>query len=125
MIDRAEVVNDNFRQALKTLSFPSAHSSTSLDETELTPELVLNCFQSQVISRHLDFLARTLKQSNQSFYTIGSSGHEGNAAVAAVLQATDMAFLHYRSAAFFIQRMRQFSQDDPIKNIILSLKKAL
>ena len=38
---------------------------------------------------------------NKGFHTIGSSGHEGNAAVAAALRGTDPALLHYRSGAFF------------------------
>ena len=38
------------------------------------------------------------------FYTIGSSGHEGNAGVAAALRLTDPALLHYRSGAFYLAR---------------------
>ncbi len=33
-------------------------------------------------SRHLDLMARVLRVQNKVFYTIGSSGHEGNAMVA-------------------------------------------
>ena len=45
-------------------------------------------------------------RAEQGFYTIGSSGHEGNAAYAKALRTSDMAFLHYRSAAFLIERGR-------------------
>src|SRR3546814_7706746 len=54
-----------------------------------------------------DRLSRTLQARGEGFYTIGSSGHEGNAAVAAALRVTDMAFLHYRSNAFQLHRARQ------------------
>jgi 2-oxoisovalerate dehydrogenase E1 component len=48
-----------------------------------------------------------MQKAGQGFYTIGSSGHEGLAAVAAALRPTDMAFLHYRDAAFQIARSGQ------------------
>ncbi len=47
----------------------------------------------------------------EGFYTIGSSGHEGMAAVAEALRPTDMSFLHYRDAAFQIARAAQLGQD--------------
>jgi 2-oxoisovalerate dehydrogenase E1 component len=48
-----------------------------------------------------------MQRAGQGFYTIGSSGHEGMAAVAQALRPGDMAFLHYRDAAFQIARSRQ------------------
>ena len=42
-------------------------------------------------------MARVLRVKNKVFYTIGSSGHEGNAMVARLTRHTDPAFLHYRS----------------------------
>jgi len=48
-----------------------------------------------------------MQKAGQGFYTIGSSGHESMAAVAEALRPTDMAFLHYRDAAFQIQRANQ------------------
>ena len=41
-----------------------------------------------------------LRSQGKGYYTIGSSGHEGNAAVAAALRPTDPALLHYRSGGF-------------------------
>ncbi|WP_371685946.1 thiamine pyrophosphate-dependent enzyme [Micromonospora sp. MW-13] len=40
----------------------------------------------------------------EGFHTIGSAGHEGNAAVAAALRPGDPALLHYRSGAFYCLR---------------------
>ena len=73
----------------------------------LTARAAMELFESQIESRHLDLTARALKARDQCFYTIGSSGHEGNAAVAAALRPDDPAFLHYRSGAFFQQRAKQ------------------
>src|SRR6185369_9988493 len=52
------------------------------------------------------------------YYTIGSSGHEGNAAVAAALRATDPALLHYRSGGFYCMRAAQVAGSDPIRDVL-------
>src|SRR3546814_9363513 len=65
-------------------------------------------------------LSRTVQARGEGFYTIGSSGHEGNAAVAAALRVTDMAFLHYRSNAFQFQRARQLPGQTPTWDMLLS-----
>src|SRR5688572_18987219 len=72
--------------------------------SSLTNARALELFDAQATSRHLDFAARWLRAQNEGFYTIGSAGHEGNAAVAAATRPTDPALLHYRSGAFFIER---------------------
>jgi 2-oxoisovalerate dehydrogenase E1 component len=64
----------------------------------------LALFDVQLGSRHLDLAARWLRSKGKGYYTIGSSGHEGNAAVAAALRPTDPALLHYRSGAFYLAR---------------------
>ena len=74
------------------------------DGSRLTREQALELFDAQVASRHLDLAARWLRSFGEGFYTIGSSGHEGNAAVAAALRASDPALLHYRSGAFYLVR---------------------
>ena len=84
------------------------------------PAELVDLFESQVISRHLDLLARILKNSNQCFYTIGSSGHEGNAVFGKVFNLTDMAFLHYRSGAMMIQRSKQLPGSTPVYDTMLS-----
>jgi len=68
-------------------------------------------FDAQLASRHLDALARDLQSLGEAFYTIGSSGHESNAAVAAALRPTDPALLHYRSGAFYCARAEQAGVD--------------
>src|SRR3546814_10113986 len=79
-------------------------------------EMRISDWSSDVCSsdlRQMDRLSRTLQARGEGFYTIGSSGHEGNAAVAAALRVTDMAFLHYRSNAFQFQRARQLPGQTP------------
>ncbi|WP_410873396.1 thiamine pyrophosphate-dependent enzyme [Nocardia sp. A7] len=78
-------------------------------------------FESQAASRHLDLVARRLGAARQGFYSIGSSGHEGNAAVAAALRVDDPALLHYRSGAFFVQRCKQIRGTDPIRDVLLGV----
>ncbi|MEV6223239.1 thiamine pyrophosphate-dependent enzyme [Nocardia fluminea] len=78
-------------------------------------------FESQAAGRHLDLAARRLGAARQGFYSIGSSGHEGNAAVAAALRVDDPALLHYRSAAFFVQRCKQIPGLDPVRDVLLGV----
>jgi 2-oxoisovalerate dehydrogenase E1 component len=61
-------------------------------------------FDVQVASRHTDLAARWLRGQGKGYYTIGSSGHESNAAVAMGLRPTDPALLHYRSGGFYLAR---------------------
>ncbi|MDT5178928.1 MAG: 2-oxoisovalerate dehydrogenase component [Mycobacterium sp.] len=87
----------------------------------LTVNDVLALFDSQLGSRHLDLAARWLRSRGKGFYTIGSSGHEGNAAVAAALRPTDPALLHYRSGGFFVHRAGQVDGSDPLRDVLLGL----
>ena len=73
----------------------------------LSVPVCLELFDAQLGSRHLDLAAGWLRERDRGFYTIGSSGHEGNAGVAAALRVTDPALLHYRSGAFYLTRACQ------------------
>lgn len=116
MSDSAARLDQDFIASVQAGSLPDLNTQTDLSDAELH-----SLFQSQVLSRQLDLVARELKRSNQIFYTIGSSGHEGNAAIAEALRPSDMSFLHYRSGAFFIHRLRKFSDACPIETVLLSL----
>src|SRR6478752_14841 len=85
------------------------------------PHRWLDVFDAQLGSRHLDLAARWLRAQGQGFYTIGSSGHEGNAAVAAALRVTDPALLHYRSGAFFLERARQGGVTSALRDVLLGV----
>ncbi|GGQ79154.1 transketolase C-terminal domain-containing protein [Couchioplanes azureus] len=70
----------------------------------LTGARARELFDAQSTSRHLDLAARWLHGFHEGFATLGSSGHEGNAAVAAALRPDDPALLHHRSGAFYCVR---------------------
>src|SRR5262245_30303957 len=73
----------------------------------------------------LDLAARWLRARGKGFYTIGSAGHEGNAAVAAALRPTDPALLHYRSGAFYLERARQLPGQQPLRDVLLGVVAAV
>ncbi|MDP9168209.1 MAG: MFS transporter, partial [Actinomycetota bacterium] len=100
---------------------PVDSSAPIVPTSDLTVQQVLDLFDSQLGSRHLDLAARWLRARGKGFYTIGSSGHEGNAVVAAALRSTDPALLHYRSGAFFLQRARQVDGADPLRDVLLGM----
>ncbi|MEV6283021.1 thiamine pyrophosphate-dependent enzyme [Kribbella sp. NPDC051770] len=87
-------------------------------------ELVDRLYDAQLGSRHADLAARWLQSQGQGFYTIGSSGHEGNAAVAAALRPTDPALLHYRSGAFYLARADQHGDKTALRDILLGVAAA-
>jgi len=78
-------------------------------------------FEDQLTSRQLDVVARELKKTNRSFYTIGSAGHENNAVVGARTRRTDPAFLHYRSGGFVMARARQLPGSTPVLDTLLGV----
>jgi 2-oxoisovalerate dehydrogenase E1 component len=87
----------------------------------LSPALALELYDAQLRSRHLDFAALELREQGRGFYTIGSSGHEGNAAVAAAMRPDDPVFLHYRSGAFFLQRARQAGYPYAVRDVLMGM----
>lgn len=105
-----------FIQRIDDRRLPPAHAAGGV----LSDADLFDLFESQLDSRLLDLQSRLMQAAGQSFYTIGSAGHEGNAAVAKALRVTDPAFLHYRSGAFFIQRAKQSPGSTPLYDMMLS-----
>lgn len=95
---------------------PATMHSGSVDGTRLR-----RLFDAQVTSRHLDAVARELQATGRGFYTIGSAGHESNAAVAMAARPTDPALLHYRSGAFYVARAGQVDGVHPARDVLQSL----
>src|SRR5258705_980884 len=71
------------------------------DDTALTGVQARALYDAQCTSRHLDLAARWLRSFDAGYYTIGSSGPQGDPAVAAALRPTDPALLPYRLGGFF------------------------
>ena len=128
-VNRAEICDANFIEFVKAWNGAKeakpAPDEAILDGSALDARGFRELFESQLISRHLDLMARVLRVQNKVFYTIGSSGHEGNAMVARVTRHTDPAFLHYRSGGFMAERFRKLpgtdgKPRDPIMDSALS-----
>lgn len=113
------LVKGLFEQPLPNLT-ETFGERPSLASLGLTKQQLFDIVDSQITSRLLDIHSRELQAQGHSFYTIGSAGHENNAAIAAAFRFNDMAFLHYRSGAFFVQRQRQVPGSTPIYDMLLS-----
>lgn len=81
-------------------------------------------FAAQVQSRHLDFAARWLQGRGEGHYTIGSAGHESNAALGLLSEVSDPALLHYRSGGLYAARSAKAGRDDGVRAILQSLTSA-
>lgn len=115
-MDRVDIVHDNFLTRVAAGDFPDG---TPPNDT-LPADQAVSLFRSQCLSRALDRTSRKMQKQGQGFYTIGSSGHEGMAAVAHALRPTDPAFLHYRDAAFQIARAAQVPGQNMAWDMLLS-----
>jgi 2-oxoisovalerate dehydrogenase E1 component len=122
--NRAEIVDQNFIEFVQLWQGEAGRAPR--DDEPVLPGSALDAggfrelFESQLISRHLDLMARVLRVQDKVFYTIGSSGHEGNAMVARLARHTDPAFLHYRSGGFMAERFRKLPGMDPVVDSALS-----
>ena len=123
-LNRAEICDVNFQEFVRgwdgRADARPAGDESILDGSALDAQGFRELFESQLISRHLDLMARVLRVQNKVFYTIGSSGHEGNAMVARLTRHTDPAFLHYRSGGFMAERFRKLPGMDPVMDSALS-----
>ena len=123
-LNRAEICDVNFQEFVRGWDGSAGRvpgdADAVLDGSALDARGFRDLFESQLISRHLDLMARVLRVQNKVFYTIGSSGHEGNAMVARLTRHTDPAFLHYRSGGFMAERFRKLPDMDPVMDSALS-----
>lgn len=119
-VNRAEVVDQNFIRHLEKLEQTAPDHLHAGHSSAMSARDLLELFDSQIQSRQMDLMARVKRLENKVFYTIGSSGHEGNALVGRFTRATDPAFLHYRSGGFMAERSRQSNETDFIRDTALS-----
>jgi 2-oxoisovalerate dehydrogenase E1 component len=115
-MDRAEIVHDNFLRRVAAGDLPAGAPPAG----PMPRETARAAFRAACLSRALDRQSRVMQRAGQGFYTIGSSGHEGMAAVALALRPGDMALLHYRDAAFQIARAGQVPGQTPLRDMLLS-----
>ncbi|WP_036518447.1 thiamine pyrophosphate-dependent enzyme [Nocardioides sp. J54] len=113
-----EPVDQHFLDAVRGLAVPAATAGP--DQPGLAEEL-LALLEAQVVSRHLDLAARELQRRGAGYYTIGSAGHESNAALGLLSRLTDPALLHYRSGGFYAARAARSGEVDPVRETLRSL----
>jgi 2-oxoisovalerate dehydrogenase E1 component len=122
-----EALDQHFLKAAGALeaaaprTHPADPAAPVRPDSRLTGGLAMELFDAQLGNRHLDLAARYLRAAGHGFYTIGSAGHEANAAVAAALRPTDPALLHYRSGAFYLARAAQVGGTVPLRDVLLGL----
>lgn len=115
-MDRVQIVHENFLRRVAEQDFPTGESQLA----GVSVEDAVTLYRAQVLSRALDLQSRVMQKTGQGFYTIGSSGHEGVAALGAALRVDDIAFLHYRDAAFQIARADKAGQEGMVRDMLLS-----
>ena len=124
-LNRAAVIDAAFLECVGGLSSRArrrlADHEPVIPGSRLTAGEFRAIFRCQLQSRHLDLQAREMRARNEGFYTIGSAGHEANAAVGYLCRATDPAFLHYRSGGFMMARLAKEPDCDPVYETCLSL----
>ncbi len=116
----SEPIDEHFTRQVRALAEdlpdPAHDAATASTRAEL-----LELFRAEAQARHLDLAARWLRSKDLGFYTIGSAGHESNAAVAMALRPSDPALLHYRSGGFYAARAAQVPGSTPIRDVLLGL----
>lgn len=115
-MDRAKIVHDTFLARVAAGDLPPGRPPSG----PLGVDGAVAIYRAGCLSRALDRESRAMQKAGQGFYTIGSSGHEGMAAVALALRPDDIAFLHYRDAAFQIARAGQVPGETPAWDMALS-----
>jgi 2-oxoisovalerate dehydrogenase E1 component len=121
--NRVAVVEGNldaFLQAAPAAARRLAPEEPLRPGSALTARQAVELFEDMVLSRELDAESRELKKTGESFYTIGSAGHEKNVVLGAQLRLTDPCFLHYRSGALMMARARQLPGSTPCFDTLLS-----
>lgn len=115
-MDRADIVHQNFLRRVAARDLPPG----AAPDGPLSADEARSIYRAACLTRVLDLQSRKMQKAGQGFYTIGSSGHEAMAAVATALRPTDMAFLHYRDAAFQVARAAQVPGQTPARDLLLS-----
>ena len=114
---REEIVRARLEDLLTSLR---GAAPKTLRQAGIARSDAMACIEAAYTSRLLDFEARELKNEGLGYYTIGSAGHEGNAALGRLLRLDDPCLLHYRSGALVLARLARAPAETPIYDTILS-----
>jgi 2-oxoisovalerate dehydrogenase E1 component len=113
-----EAVDDHFTRAVESWE---AGEEGGPRDSGVGEDVLWALFAAQAESRHVDLAARWLQAAGKGYYTIGSAGHESNAAVGLVTRPDDPALLHYRSGGFYTARAARAGHDSAVRDLLLSL----
>ncbi len=113
-----EAIDEHFTRQVRALPDPGPGLP---GVAEARAGQLVELFRAQAQSRHLDFAARWLEAQGDGFYTIGSAGHESNAALGLLSATTDPALLHYRSGGFYAARAVALEEIDPVREVLRSM----
>ena len=80
-MDRATIVHENFLRRVDAGDLPHG----AAPQGPLSREAAVRLYRSGCLTRALHRARRRLLAAGEGFYTFGSSGHEGRAAVAAAM----------------------------------------
>src|SRR4051794_20318530 len=117
-----EPVDDHFLRTVEGWSAGTrAQPPDPPIDSPVRTEVLWALFAAQLETRHVDFAARWLQSQGKGYYTIGSAGHESNAALGLVTRPDDPALLHYRSGGFYVARATLAGQTSPVRDLLLSL----
>src|SRR3954467_11063791 len=119
-MDAAEAIHAKFLAKVGKGKLPPRPVAVQPDEVGLARDALVELFYSQCLSRQLDRVSRRLQARGEGFYTIGSSGHENNAAGAAALRPDALAFSPYPSTPFQIPRAKRVDGQPPAWDMLLS-----
>src|SRR6187397_2528569 len=114
-LDRLQKILGRFRSEV------AATGRDTMGDLPCPTEALWELLESMLRARHLDLAAHELRASGHGHYTICSTGHEANAVLGRLTRPSDPAIVHYRSAAFQLERARQVPHTRPVRDIVLSL----
>ena len=114
-LDRLQKIMTRFRSDVAAARFEGPRTLPCSVDT------LKEVLESMLRARHLDLAAHELRATGHGHYTICSTGHEANAVLGRLTRPTDPAIVHYRSAAFQLERARQVPGTDAVRDIALSL----
>ena len=114
-LDRLHKILSRFRTEVAATAFERSR------DFPCPPEILWELLESMLRARHLDLAAHELRATGHGHYTICSTGHEANAVLGRLTRPSDPAIVHYRSAAFQLERARQVPGTRPVRDIALSL----
>jgi 2-oxoisovalerate dehydrogenase E1 component len=114
-LERLQKIMARFRADVSASAFAGSR------QLPCSADTLRELLESMLRARYLDLAAHELRATGHGHYTICSAGHEANAVLGRLTRPSDPAIVHYRSAAFQLERARQVPGTRAIRDVVLSL----